>query len=378
MSKKKKYYYILDEKLINVSKNIPNIENRALVSQSLISSYNLLSQCEVCKCEEATLEDLSSFHSFEYIEILKKIQNSSDLEDMMNCSEIADFNLGYDCPLFEGILDFVKLIAGSSLTAAKKLIKKYMQNIPISINWFGGWHHAQRDEAGGFCYVNDIVIAIQYLLKFFKRILYIDLDVHHGNGVENAFIFSPRVLTFSIHKYEPGYFPSTGSIDDIGEGRGKFFTVNVPLKSGIKDDKYIKIFNVIFNKIIEKYKPDSIVVQCGADTLPEDPLGGFNVTPYGIGECLKSIINVKLPLLILGGGGYNIANTSKFWTYLTSLILNYPISNDIPPDDPFLTLYGPEYEIKINPSLRKDENDDDYIEKVTTSVLDNLNGLPIT
>ena len=173
----------------------------------------------------------------------------------MNCSEIADFNLGYDCPLFEGILDFVKLIAGSSLTAAKKLISETLQikkkslphsslntqpksylkmgpgtnesnsltneikpkideycidndeisdfiesdktrrkvcakycfettissNIqPISINWFGGWHHAQRDEAGGFCYVNDIVIAIQYLLKFFKRILYIDLDVHHG------------------------------------------------------------------------------------------------------------------------------------------------------------------------------------------------------
>ncbi|KAK6633588.1 hypothetical protein RUM44_004195 [Polyplax serrata] len=447
-------YYIYDKRLVEVSKNIPNIGSRAAVVQSLISSYDLLSYCDICVAQEATDENLLSFHSSDYIDVLKRAHLSNDLEKLEDSEEIKDFNLGYDCPLFEKIYDFAKLITGSSLTAAKLLVskvsevkkklttnviknvrprsylrmkncmtvpkqidsydlssnltidegefsknydlkdenlthiidksttKKYETEITIescnepvvAVNWFGGWHHAQRDEAGGFCYVNDIVIAIQYLLKFSKRVLYVDLDVHHGNGVEDAFLFSSRVMTFSIHKFETGFYPATGSLNDVGKGNGKFYTVNVPLRSGITDEKYTTIFKDIFLKIMEKYQPNCIVVQCGADCLAGDPLGGFNLTPVGMGECLKLILSQKLPTLVLGGGGYNIVNTSKCWTYLMSIILDQPISNDIP-DTPFLNLYGPDFQLEVTKSLRKDENSDEYLRHLLSVVLHNLDNL---
>ncbi|KAL0280656.1 UNVERIFIED_CONTAM: hypothetical protein PYX00_001882 [Menopon gallinae] len=245
----------------------------------------------------------------------------------------------------------------------------------VAINWFGGWHHAQRDAAEGFCYVNDIVIAIQFLLKSFNRVLYIDLDVHHGNGVENAFVFSPRVLVLSLHKYETGFYPSTGSVDDIGLGNGKYHTVNVPLKDGITDAVYIRIFTTIFDKVFAKYKPECIVVQCGADSVAGDPLGGFNLTPLGLGHCLRLILNKNLPTLVLGGGGYNVPNVARCWTYLTSVILDCPLPNDIP-DNSYFHLFGPDFELSLSPTLRKNENSEEYVQKIIDTLTTNLDCLP--
>ena len=114
--------------------------------------------------------------------------------------------------------------------------------VDVAVNFCGGWHHAQRDQASGFCYVNDCVLAILELQKRFKRVLYIDLDIHHGDGVENAFAFSRKVFTLSFHKCEEGYFPGTGSVNDIGLGGGRFYTCNVPLKDGASDQTFIKVF----------------------------------------------------------------------------------------------------------------------------------------
>lgn len=109
-------------------------------------------------------------------------------------------------------------------------------------------------------------------------------------------------MTFSLHKFEPGFYPATGSLNNVGEGNGKFYTINVPLKSGITDENYFKIFERLFYKIIKKYQPHCIVVQCGADCLAGDPLGGFNMTPVGMGKCLRVILDEMLPTLVLGGG----------------------------------------------------------------------------
>ena len=137
------------------------------------------------------------------------------------------------------IFNWYDHVLGGSLAAAESLIKRECQ---VAINWGGGWHHGQRDEASGFCYVNDIVLAIQHLRQEFDRVLYVDLDVHHGDGVENAFSFSPKIFTFSIHKFEAGYFPGSGNIADIGQGKGKFYSLNIPLKDGIDDATYVYIF----------------------------------------------------------------------------------------------------------------------------------------
>lgn len=202
------------------------------------------------------------------------------------------------------------------MAAAESLIKRECQ---VAINWGGGWHHGQRDEASGFCYVNDIVLAIQHLRQEFDRVLYVDLDVHHGDGVENAFSFSPKIFTFSIHKFEAGYFPGSGNIADIGQGKGKFYSLNIPLKDGIDDATYVYIFErclitlfllnyflticifySLFTEIFYAFKPNAIVVQCGADSLANDPLGGFSLSPRGVARCLSKIWSQHLPTLILG------------------------------------------------------------------------------
>ena len=117
-----------------------------------------------------------------------------------------------DCPIFEGMFDFSQISAGGSLAAAIKLNK---QESDICINWAGGLHHAKHGEASGFCYVNDIVLAIIEMLKYHKRVLYIDIDVHHGDGVEQAFYLTDRVMTVSFHQYG-NFFPGTGAVEEIG------------------------------------------------------------------------------------------------------------------------------------------------------------------
>lgn len=133
--------------------------------------------------------------------------NEADENDIASDDNLNNetFGIGYDCPAFPKIYETILEIAGSTLTAAKAITNlKYL----TAINWFGGWHHAHQEEASGYCYVNDVVIAILFLLQSgFQKILYIDLDLHHGDGVENAFIHTSKVMTLSFHKYDVGFFP---------------------------------------------------------------------------------------------------------------------------------------------------------------------------
>jgi len=118
-------------------------------------------------------------------------------------------------------------------------------NADICINWAGGLHHAKKAEAEGFCYVNDIVLGILELLKYNDRVLYVDIDVHHGDGVEEAFYCTDRVMTVSFHKFGD-FFPGTGDLTAIGAKEGKYYTLNVPLRSGIDDESYVRLFKTVF------------------------------------------------------------------------------------------------------------------------------------
>jgi histone deacetylase 1/2 len=114
----------------------------------------------------------------------------------------------------------------------------------ICINWSGGLHHAKRTEASGFCYVNDIVLAILELLRYHQRVLYIDIDIHHGDGVEEAFYTTDRVMTCSFHKFGE-YFPGTGDVKDVGIGKGKKYAVNFPMRDGIDDETFSEVFQAV-------------------------------------------------------------------------------------------------------------------------------------
>lgn len=280
-------------------------------------------------------------------------------------------NVGEDCPVFDGLYEFCQLSAGGSVAGAVKLNKEAAD---IAINWAGGLHHAKKSEASGFCYVNDIVLAILELLKYHQRVLYIDIDIHHGDGVEEAFYTTDRVMTVSFHKYGE-YFPGTGDLRDIGAGKGKYYAVNFPLRDGIDDDSFESIFNPILAKVMETYQPNAVVLQCGADSLTGDRLGCFNLTVRGHAKCVEFMKKYNRPLLILGGGGYTIRNVARCWTYETAVALGTDIANELPYND-YFEYFGPDFKLHISPSNMANQNTPEYLEKIKTRLFENLRMLP--
>jgi len=160
--------------------------------------------------------------------------------------KISKVNVCEDCPVFDGLWEFCQISAGGSLAAASELNSG---RADIAINWSGGLHHAKMSEASGFCYVNDCVLGILELLKCHTRVLYADIDIHHGDGVEEAFYTTDRVMTCSFHKFGD-YFPGTGDIGDIGYGPGKYYSLNIPLHDGMDDESHREIFDAVMTKVM--------------------------------------------------------------------------------------------------------------------------------
>lgn len=192
--------------------------------------------------------------------------------------EMGRYNVDLDCPVFPGLFEYCQMYSGGSVGGAYKLNR---QTSDIVINWSGGLHHAKKSEASGFCYVNDIVLAILELLKHHQRVLYIDIDIHHGDGVEEAFYTTDRVMTLSFHKFGD-FFPGTGGLGDVGYGPGKNYALNFPLLHGMDDASYESIFVPIVDKVMETFAPEAIILQCGADSLSGDRLGCFNLSIQGM------------------------------------------------------------------------------------------------
>lgn len=251
--------------------------HRMKLAHHLILTYGLYKEMECYRPHPASPGEMTQFHSEDYINFLSKV--SPDTLRQFS-SSMQRFNAGdtTDCPVFDGLFEFTQLYTGASLDGAVQLCQG---GADICINWSGGLHHAKKAEASGFCYVNDIVLAILELLKVHARVLYIDIDVHHGDGVEEAFYTTDRVMTFSLHKYGD-FFPGTGHSSDIGAKKGVGYSVNAPLHTGITDDTYFyDLFKPVLDKIMEVFQPGAIVLQCGADSLAQDRLGCFNLSIKG-------------------------------------------------------------------------------------------------
>ncbi|XP_060264183.1 histone deacetylase 8 isoform X8 [Ovis aries] len=310
----------------------------------------------IVKPKVASMEEMASFHTDAYLQHLQKVSQDGDDDH----PDSIEYGLGYDCPATEGIFDYAAAVGGATITAAQCLIDGMCK---VAINWSGGWHHAKKDEASGFCYLNDAVLGILRLRRKFDRILYVDLDLHHGDGVEDAFSFTSKVMTVSLHKFSPGFFPGTGDVSDVGLGKGRYYSVNVPIQDGIQDERYYHICESVLKEVYIAFNPKAVVLQLGADTIAGDPMCSFNMTPVGIGKCLKYILQWELATLILGGGGYNLANTARCWTYLTGVILGKTLSSEIP-DHEFFTAYGPDYVLEITPSCRPDRNEPHRVQQI--------------
>ncbi|GMF99632.1 unnamed protein product [[Candida] boidinii] len=205
---------------------------RLMLTDHLVIAYKLYEKMDLYTPRRATREELLDFHSEDYIKFLETVTP----DNVNKFSQVLKkFNIGDDCPIFDGMYDYCSLYAGGSIDASRKLINGMSD---IAINWSGGLHHAKKYEPSGFCYVNDIVLGILNLLRVHPRILYIDIDLHHGDGVQEAFYLTDRVMTVSFHKYNGEFFPGTGNYDETGVGKGKHFALNVPLQDGIDDESY--------------------------------------------------------------------------------------------------------------------------------------------
>jgi hypothetical protein len=161
-------------------------------------------------------------------------------------------------------------------------------------------------------------------------VLYIDIDIHHGDGVELAFYHTNRVMTLSLHKYNGDFFPATGKLDDNGAELGKYFALNVPLADGIDDAMYTTLFKTVVADAVAAFKPSAIVLQCGADSLGCDRLGAFNLSIAAHGACVDFVRAFGAPTLVLGGGGYNIKNVARCWAYETAVLVGAQVPDELP------------------------------------------------
>ena len=215
------------------------------------------------------------------------------------------------------------------------------------------------------------------LRQRFDKVLYLDLDVHHGDGVENAFNFSPKVLTMSAHLREDGFFPGTGNLEDIGQGRGKYCNLNIPLKAGIDDKDYLGVMLPAVKTAMALYDPHAVVVQCGADALATDPFGGFSLTQKSYGEIVKCVLEAGKPTLLLGGGGYVNKNAALLWTYLTGVVLGIDLlDEDVPLECPHYKDFGPSFDVTFPKSYRKNENSKSALSDLNAKILKHLHNLP--
>ncbi|XP_059611599.1 histone deacetylase 3 [Phlebotomus argentipes] len=366
MTRKVSYFYNPDVGNFHYGPGHPMKPHRLSVIHSLVMNYQLHKKMQIYRPYKASAHDMCRFHSEEYIEFLQRVtpQNIQGYTKYL-----SHFNVGDDCPVFDGLFEFCAMYTGASLEGAQKLNHNLSE---ICINWSGGLHHAKKFEASGFCYVNDIVIGILELLKYHPRVLYIDIDVHHGDGVQEAFYLTDRVMTVSFHKYGNYFFPGTGDMYEIGAESGRYYSVNVPLKEGIDDQSYVQVFNPIISHVMEFYRPTAIVLQCGADSLAGDRLGCFSLSTKGHGECVKFVKELNVPTLVVGGGGYTLRNVARCWTYETSLLIDETISNDIPMND-YLGFFAPDFTLHPEIVTRQDNaNSKQYLDLIVRHVYDNL------
>lgn len=286
---------------------------RAKKVHQIVNSMGLLSgpgrgQVAPKPAERAVLK---KFHSARYLHALKETSQGK-----FN-PEALSMGIGSaDCPVFGDMYDYSAMACGATLSGANLILS---DSADVAFNPSGGFHHAGPERASGFCYINDVALACMILAEQGKRVLYVDVDVHHGDGVAYAFYDRSDVMTISFHQDPKTLFPGTGFVDEIGSGAGKGYCVNVPLPIGTFDQAYMKAFDALAVPLIGAYNPDVIVFDLGADALAGDPLAHLQLTNNVYADIINCLLSSNKPILATGGGGYNIDNTVRAWAFAWSL-----------------------------------------------------------
>ena len=271
--------------------------------------------------------ELYSFHDKKYIGFLKKANKGVFNEEWLK------YGLGTtECPVYKGVYDYHLLATGATLLGVN-LIRE--EEADIVFNPTGGFHHAGRDFASGFCYISDVVLAAKKWLDLKKRVLYVDIDAHHGDQVQEAFYSTSNVMTISFHESGKTLFPfRTGFEDEIGKGQGKGFTINVPLPENTGDEEFMWAFQKIFLPLVKSFRPDVVIAALGADGLFSDPFSNLQLTNVSYSKAVQMIVNHSPKLLALGCGGYVLENIARTWT------LEWSIMNGLGCSEEDITSFG--------------------------------------
>ncbi|VDC01320.1 unnamed protein product [Peniophora sp. CBMAI 1063] len=426
--KRRRVVYIASESLAKISARLPSNRGRAVLVHGLASSLGLLANLagtrdaaheehdvddlaededsesggdestsiRVLRPELAAEDDLLSFHDTDLVERLLSGQDAEPND--------AGYGLEDDCAPFPGMREYVLAVAGASLAAARELVEG---RADVSICWDGGRHHAHKSRVSGFCYVNDCVLAILALRRLRPpphppattgpsisrpkleraRVMYLDLDLHYGDGVAGAFCGpnrakSSNVLTLSIHHAARGFFPLAPCTPDLlssepthaASGAGPLateddpYSLTIPLHAGASARTYAAIWPGV-EAVAHAFVPHAVVVQCGVDALAGDPcavgnwcLGGEG----GLGWCIRRVIDEwGCKVLLLGGGGYNSPNAARAWAYLTSIAKGEPLSLETHiPDHAAFPAYAPSFTLDVPAGNARDQNDEAYVQRL--------------
>ena len=250
---------------------------------------------------------VGAFHTRDYMAAVRTLS----LELTGAQPQRFGFTQGGDNPTYPGMYEAAMLSTGATLTAARMVADG---EVSAAFNISGGLHHAAARQASGFCVFNDPVVAIKYLLGRGLRVAYVDIDAHHGDGVQNAFYDEPRVLTISVHESGQYLFPGTGFAGETGAGEGVGYAVNLPLYPYTDDEIYLDAFESVVPPLVQAFNPDVLLTQLGIDSYHTDPLTHLQVTSRGFIAAVERLGGLGYPWLATGGGGYDLGAVARCWT----------------------------------------------------------------
>jgi acetoin utilization protein AcuC len=329
---------------------------RVKLAVDLMRSTGLLDHCSVLPPRGATIDELELVHAPEYVDLVRKLSDPARRALVSSQAMDAAGFASADNPVSDALHEGTALVVGASLTAAGAVASGAALH---AFSPSGGLHHAHRDRASGFCTYNDAAIACQWLKQQGHRVAYVDVDVHHGDGVEGIFQSDPDVMTISLHESGRYLFPGTGFPQDRGVGAGRGTAANLPFAPYTWDEPWLEGFEKVVPALLRRFKPTVLVTQDGCDTHHLDPLAHLAATTQIWPRVGKDFHDLAHELcegrwLALGGGGYAIYEVvPRAWTlFFAEMVERRDLAADV--NDPEGVPPATEAQERVWASLRRD------------------------